>query len=87
MHRLRGGYIIILLAAVLLCYGNSFNNAFVWDDINNIVLNEKLNKPMVLSEVFFAPTTEPYHYYRPLPYMTIWIDHALWGLNTFGYHF
>lgn len=78
-------YIFPLIFACVLVYLNSFNNAFVWDDLNNIVDNEQLKGPVRLPDVFLnlSPGGQ---FYRPVSFLTIIFDNRLWGEEPFGYH-
>lgn len=78
-------YLFLLILFTILVYFNSFDNAFVWDDLNNIVHNESLKGPVVWSDVFLK-LQPPAQFYRPIPFLTITLDHLLWGNNPFGYH-
>ena len=84
---MRGKYLFLLIFLTLLVYANSFGNGFVWDDYNTVVDNESLEKKISLSHVFLKPTSKPpARYYRPLSYLTIWLDYQIWNKNPFGYH-
>lgn len=72
---------------VTLCgfaaYGNSFQGAFVFDDLIEIAANPAVHRlwppwvPMFGGNDVAA---------RPLPYLSFAIDHALYGDSPFGYH-
>lgn len=79
------GYIFLLIFITSLVYLNSFGNDFVWDDLNNIVQNKELNNPLGIREVFLNPSGSQI-FYRPIPYMTIWLDWHFWRANPAGYH-
>ena len=79
-------FLFSLILLTVLAYLNSFGNSFVWDDQNNIVHNEHLKEPVILRNLFLSPQESPAQFYRPLSYLSIRIDHALWGLKPFGYH-
>lgn len=76
-------YVFLLVFITFLVYFNSFGNAFVWDDLNNVVNNSQLNMPLELKDVFSKPVGR---YFRPIPYLTICIDFWLWGKGPFGFH-
>ena len=69
-----------------MVYLNSFNNAFVWDDLNNIVNNKQLEGTVRLTDIFLKSPAPPAQFYRPIPFISIAIDHLLWGKEPFGYH-
>jgi len=72
---------------VTLCgfaaYGNSFQGAFVFDDLIEIAANPAVHRlwppwvPMFGGNDVAA---------RPLPYLSFAIDYALYGDSPFGYH-
>lgn len=76
--------------AVLLAYGITLRNGFVWDDtqiiVNNIVNRDWAN----LSKVLLGPdvifTDDLASYYRPLNRLVYVIEYHLYGLNPLGYH-
>jgi len=81
-----------LLALFLLCfitYASSFINQFVWDDEQFIYKNEFV-KNFDVEKIFTTDTIagagETSNYYRPLTTLSFAIDHAIWGLNPFGFH-
>lgn len=78
-------YISGLALVAFLTYLNSFGNGFVWDDLNNIIQNNALKGPWGLREVFLNSAAQIF--YRPVPYLTIWLDWNLFKDNPFGYHF
>jgi len=72
---------------VALCgfaaYANSFQGAFVFDDLIEITANPAVHRlwpPWV--PMFGGNDVAP----RPLPYLSFAIDHALYGDSPFGYH-
>jgi hypothetical protein len=72
---------------VALCgfaaYANSFQGAFVFDDLIEIAANPAVHRlwpPWV--PMFGGNDVAP----RPLPYLSFAIDHALYGDSPFGYH-
>ena len=78
-------YVFALSLIAFLTYLNSFGNSFVWDDLNNIIRNDALDGPIGLREVFLNPTAQIF--YRPIPYLTVFLDWSLFKENPFGYHF
>jgi hypothetical protein len=68
-----------LLLAVIICYANSFNNQFVFDDHHLILLRRW---PQSLEEFL-----RMFRYsYRPLREFSYALDLRLWGENPFGFH-
>lgn len=76
--------VFLLILITFLVYFNSFGNGFVWDDLNNIVNNDSLNGPLGFAEIFLNPAAQIF--YRPIPYLTIWLDWFFWKENPLGYH-
>jgi Flp pilus assembly protein TadD len=79
---------------ILFLYWRSFTSPFVYDDLDQIVNNPNLSSwsafvqrfllhPVVLTTSFlgYAGST-----YRPLFWLSLFIDRAIWGLNAAGFH-
>lgn len=83
--------IIIVLVAVTFC--RSPGNDFVWDDIPVVVENQLFNGSAGIMDVLTAEDTikegvgRSTGYYRPLTYLSFYIDRSLWGMNPAGFHF
>lgn len=73
-----GVYAALALVPVLLAYLTSFQGAFVFDDIRHIVNNDLIKDLSHLPEML----TER----RPVVVISLAINHAIGGLNPFGYH-
>lgn len=56
----------------------------MWDDDAYVINNELLTAPDGWQRIWFS-LDSPSQYF-PLTYSTFRIEHALWGLNTTGYH-
>lgn len=82
-------YIIILSAITVFAYIFSLNNQFVWDD-EQFIYNNAYVKNFEVTKIFTENTVagagENSTYYRPLTTFSFAIDHAIWGLNPFGFH-
>jgi tetratricopeptide (TPR) repeat protein len=80
-----GIQIVILLAIVLLVYGNALYCGFVWDDEDLIVKNPKITSFDHPSNFF---KIEPFYrnYFRPIISISFALDYQIWKLNPFGYH-
>lgn len=76
-------HIIGVVILTLLCYLNSLGSGFVWDDINNVVNSERLEKAEGLSSIFLSPSAG---FYRPLSYLSLKFDYFFWAKKAFGYH-
>lgn len=95
---------LIVLLVTFLVYLNSFGNAFVWDDLNNIVGNNTLIGPLRLRDIFLKSSAAQIFHphangsiltgseaigleaYRPIPYLTLYLDWFFWKDNPLGYH-
>jgi hypothetical protein len=77
-------FALILVVATIFVYRPVWNGGFIWDDDVYIKSNELLTAPDGLRRIWFS-LDSPSQYF-PLVYTTFRIEHALWGLNTTGYH-
>ena len=88
----RNKTIFLVLLATALLYANSLRNCFVWDDntfiVNNPYLKSYHSVPLFFSEDAWRLSASPMDspYYRPLLFLSFFVDHLFWGLNPFGYH-
>jgi len=70
-----------VVAAGLLAYANTFQNGFVWDDVSSILVNQHIQDPSQIGQLF----REDFHafgrgqgnFYRPLLAVTFLLDFAL----------
>jgi len=74
----------VLAAVTILAYRPAWHGGFLWDDDDYVVNNELLTAPHGWQRIWFS-LDSPSQYF-PLTYSTFRIEHALWGLNTTGYH-
>jgi protein O-mannosyl-transferase len=72
---------VILVAAITAAYGISLRGGFLWDDDLHITANPTIVGPLGLKEIW---TTARANYF-PLVLTNFWAQHALWGLEPFGY--
>src|SRR5947199_8730272 len=77
-------FAIVLAAVIILAFQPALHGGFLWDDDDYIVNNELLTAPDGWQRIWFS-LDSPSQYF-PLTYSTFRIEHALWGLNTTGYH-
>lgn len=83
----RGGaliFAVILAAVTILAYRPAWHGGFLWDDDDYIINNALLTAPHAWQRIWFS-LDSPSQYF-PLTYSTFRLEHALWGLNTTGYH-
>ncbi len=77
-------FAVVLAAVTLLAYRPAWHGGFLWDDDAYIINNELLTAPNGWQRIWFS-LDSPSQYF-PLTYSTFRVEHALWGLNTTGYH-
>ncbi len=75
---------LLLLAAAVAAYQPVWHAGFIWDDDIYVTTNKLLSAPDGLWRIWFS-FDSPSQYF-PLTYTTLWVEHALWGLNPVGYH-
>jgi Flp pilus assembly protein TadD len=77
---------IVVVAATAVVYAGSLRNGFVdWDDQIAIVSNPHI-RGLTIENVEWAFTTFHLGPYQPLAWISLTLDHAVWGLNPLGYH-
>src|SRR5215467_12048842 len=77
-------FAVVLTAITILAYRPAWHGGFLWDDDDYIIKNELLTARDGWQRIWFS-LDSPSQYF-PLTYSTFRIEHALWGLNTTGYH-
>ena len=77
-------FAVALAAVTIFAYQPAWHGGFLWDDDAYIINNELLTAPHGWQQIWFS-LDSPSQYF-PLTYSTFRIEHALWGLNTTGYH-
>src|SRR5215468_5534975 len=77
-------FAVVLTAITILAYRPAWHGGFLWDDDDYIIKNELLTAPDGWQRIWFS-LDSPSQYF-PFTYSTFRIEHALWGLNTTGYH-
>src|SRR6476620_12199621 len=77
-------FAVALAAVTIFAYRPVWNGGFLWDDDAYIINNELLTAPDGWQRIWFS-LDSPSQYF-PFTYTTFRIEHALWGLNTTGYH-
>ena len=75
---------IAIAVMVFLAYWPAVHGGFIWDDDKYVSENPLLTAPDGLKRIWFS-TDSPSQYF-PLVYTTFRIEHAVWGLDTTGYH-
>src|SRR5204863_8480685 len=77
-------FAVVLIAVTIFAYRPAWHGGFLWDDDAYIINNELLTAPDGWQRIWFS-LDSPSQYF-PFTYSTFRIEHALWGLNTTGYH-
>jgi protein O-mannosyl-transferase len=77
-------FAVVLAAVTIVAYRPAWHGGFLWDDDAYIINNELLTASDGWQRIWFS-LDSPSQYF-PLTYSTFRIEHALWGLNTTGYH-
>ncbi|MCF8026523.1 MAG: hypothetical protein K9K82_13685 [Desulfobacteraceae bacterium] len=79
-----------LCIALILIYGNSFNNAFQFDDTPNILENPNVQPESLswdeLQKSFYGINQGHGKIKRPLSYLTLAVNYYFSGENVFSYH-
>jgi tetratricopeptide (TPR) repeat protein len=73
-----------LILLTFLAYLPALHCGFIWDDNLYVTQNPMLTDAHGLHEIWFSAHTQSQYF--PLVYTTFRLEHALWGLNPFGYH-
>lgn len=77
---------LALVAAVVVTFWPVLANDFVdWDDDLNLTDNAAY-RGLTAAHLRWMFTTVLGGHYQPLSWMTLAVDHALWGMNPTGYH-
>lgn len=80
----------ILFLMVLLLFGGTAFNEFVWDDkflFGKEKFTEWKNIGLIFSEAdIINPDEESNPYYRPVTYLTFLWDYQIWRMDPFWYH-
>src|SRR5947208_9471644 len=77
-------FCLILAVVTMLAYQPAWHGGFIWDDDEYVTNNQLLTAPDGLRRIWFSLDSPSQ--YVPLVYTTFRIEHALWGLHPFGYH-
>src|SRR5262245_41293662 len=77
-------FAVVLAAVTMVAYRPAWHGGFLWDDDDYIIKKELLTAPDGWQRIWLS-LDSPSQYF-PFTYSTFRIEHALWGLNTTGYH-
>jgi tetratricopeptide (TPR) repeat protein len=73
----------LIFALVLVCYWPALRGGMLWDDDGHVTKPE-LRSLAGLGRIWFnIHATQQYY---PLLHSAFWVEHALWGDQTLGYH-
>jgi tetratricopeptide (TPR) repeat protein len=82
--RLRAGIAVALLvAATLAAYWPALGASWIWDDDSYILENPAVQRPDGILHAW-VPGATPQWY--PMVFASFWVQHAVHGLEPFGYH-
>jgi Flp pilus assembly protein TadD len=82
--RLRAGIAVALLvAATLAAYWPALGASWIWDDDSYILENPAVQRPDGILHAW-VPGATPQWY--PMVFASFWVQHAIHGLEPFGYH-
>lgn len=84
-------HLLLITLVVGIIFARSLGNGFVWDDQPVVVANPLFTAGNGLTAVLTAEDTVPgpgptTGYYRPLSYLSFYLDHLLWGGEPAGFH-
>jgi tetratricopeptide (TPR) repeat protein len=79
-------FAVILVATTCAAFFPALRNEFVdWDDYENLVNNASY-RGLGWDQLRWMFTTFHLGHYQPLSWMTLGLDHLIWGTDPFGYH-
>ena len=83
---LRRGLPLLVACLTVACFLPALRADFVlWDDDLNITGNRRY-RGLSAAHLRWMFTTLHGGHYQPLSWLTLGVDHALWGMNPAGYH-
>src|SRR6185369_8930224 len=83
---LRRGLPLLVAGLTAAAFLPSLQNDFVlWDDDLNLTGNRRY-RGLSAAHLRWMFTTLHGGHYQPLSWLTLGVDHALWGMNASGYH-
>ncbi len=83
---------VVIFAVALLLYSNTFENEFLWDDVELIVENPRIptlnvqTLKDIFTKNFWEENVRIGGYYRPLVSLSYHVDYRLYKLNPNGFH-
>ncbi|MBT6120987.1 hypothetical protein HOH45_05935, partial [bacterium] len=83
-------FFLIISLLVAVCYVQTINYPFVWDDeemvVNNPLIKEWRYLPQIFQTSAFAEVSSSPKFYRPLQIITYLFNYKLHGLSVHGFH-
>lgn len=79
-------YLLCLAAMVAAVHGPLLDSFFVEDDARNLYISSRIEKWLALFYNREISLEANNYFYRPLSYLSLWLDGRLFGLNPLGYH-
>ena len=76
---------VLIMAAGAAAYWNSLNGAFIWDDETAILTNQTIRHLWPLPGPLAPPAETPVAG-RPVVNLSLAVNYALGGVDTYGYH-
>jgi tetratricopeptide (TPR) repeat protein len=76
---------VLIIAAGVWAYHNSFQGPFIFDDVPSIVTNPHIRRLWPLAEAMVVSPNLPVQG-RPVECLTLALNYAVDGLNVWGYH-
>lgn len=82
---------LVAIFLFFICFGlyaPSLRNGFVWDDVYYIKHKPYLFRASNVNSGTFLSIKEKreFSHYRPMLFISLVVDHELWGRSTFGFH-
>jgi tetratricopeptide (TPR) repeat protein len=84
--------VVVILVTAFILYVNTLPNAFLYDDIAQVLNNQWITDIRYLPEIFFQKTWgfDPSHtqasYYRPMMLLLFMAEYFIFGLEPWGWH-
>lgn len=78
------GVFALLFGLAIVSYGPALHGGLLWDDEAHVTRPDLQSFEGLYRVWFDLGATQQYY---PLLHSAFWLEHRLWGDNTFGYHF
>jgi hypothetical protein len=79
-------YLLGLATVVVLLHGPLFGSFFIEDDGRNLYVGSRVENWLALFYSREVSIEVNNYFYRPISYLSLWLDGRLFGLNPLGYH-